>query len=429
MVVAGNSREGIGNNVNTDYLILRVLADGTIDPTFGDAGRQRVGFDLEGGFHDYADAVWLRPDGRILVHGLAENDPIDGIRRTPALVQLTADGDLDPGFSIDGKLPLLFPDQGYTAGSSSTAILPGEGDSIWVTGVCYECTADGRLRLALARVLADGTLDTSFGDGGWLLIEPPASISTGSWYFADWARTADGKVWAAVGNYSSASSVSGLLRLTAQGTPDITWGPAGWVVTDLGVLGAGASADIAHAFAVDGRGRPVVAWQVDSGTDDEFVRVYRFNLAGALDGSFGTAGTVTLDLGGKVSAYGLVSQGRKLLVVGNAATDLDSGASDFLAVRYEENGQLDPEFGGNGMTLVAFDVPGTPTHDFAMDLALVGGRPVLVGTAWEQELNLGDVPEGTINGTRWAFARLQETWIFSDSFDQGGALGWSLVSP
>jgi uncharacterized delta-60 repeat protein len=426
VVVVGNSREGTGNDTNTDFLIARFLDDGERDLGFGDGGRQRVGFDLEGRGSDYADAVWLRPDGRILVHGLAQNDPFDNVRRTPALVQLTADGDLDPTFSGDGKLVLLFPDQGHTAGSSATAILPAAGGAVWVTNLCYDCTGDGRRRLSLARVLVNGTLDTSFGTDGWLLVEPPATIASGNWYFADWARTADGKLWAAVGNDAG---VTGLLRLTAQGVPDPGWGPGGWVVTDHGSQGSSTFIDFVRAFAVDGRGRPVVSWMIDSGTEDQYGRIYRWTPTGGLDASFGSAGGVTLELGGEVSISGLVPQGRELLLVGAAETDFQNGAYDFLAVRYKENGQLDPAFGGNGLTYVDFDIPGPTTHDFAMDLALVAGRPVLVGTAWERELDLGAGPLGETNGTRWALARLDNDWIFADGFDQGGTANWSLAVP
>ncbi len=424
VVIAGNSREPFQSTVNTDFLVARFLANGARDLTFGNAGHQRVAFDLEGDGHDYADAVWIRPDGRILVHGLAQNDPFDNVRRTPALVQLTAGGNLDPTFSNDGKLVLLFPDQGHTAGSSATALLPALGDAIWVTNICYDCTADGRRRLTLARVLANGTLDTGFGIGGWLLVEPPTAISSGDWYFADWARSADGTVWAAVGNQAG---VSGVLRLTAAGVPDASWGPGGWVVTDHGQQGSSSAGDFVRALAIDGRGRPIVAWQIDLGTDDDYGRIYRFTTTGTLDATFGSGGAVTLDLGGAVYLSGLVPQGQKLLGVGSAQTDFQNGAFDMFAVRYQENGQLDPEFGGNGLTYIAFDVPGPTTHDFAMDLALVAGRPVLVGTAWERELNLA--PDGETNGTRWALARLQESWIFSDGFDQGGMAIWSVVNP
>lgn len=425
VVVAGNSREGTGNDTNTDFLVARFLDDGERDLAFGNAGRQRVGFDLEGDGHDYADAVWLRPDGRILVHGLAQNDPFDSARRTPALVQLTADGDLDPTFSADGKLVLLFPDQGFTAGSSTTAILPAANGAVWVTNVCYQCTADGRPRLALARVLADGTHDPGFGTNGWRLVEPPAAVSAIDWYFADWARSADGKVWAAVGNRQG---VTGLLRLTAQGVPDTSWGPGGWVVTDHGNQGSPAIDDTVRAFAVDGRGRPVVAWTID-GFTGAGARIYRWTTAGALDSTFGTAGAVTFDLGGAVGINGVVPQGRELLLVGSAETDFQNGAYGFFAARYQGNGQLDPAFGGNGVTFVEFDVPGSPTHDFAMDLALVAGRPVLVGTAWERELDFGVAPLGETDGTRWALARLDNDWIFADGFDQGGTANWSLAVP
>ena len=122
-----------------------VAADGDLDPTFSDDGR--VVSDL--GFDDRADGVAVQPNGAIVVAGTSCGADFLVARYNP-------DGSPDTTFDGDGRVCI---DVG--AGSAD------RGEEVFVL-------ADGRLLVAgtsagdfaLARLLADGNLDWSFGTGG-----------------------------------------------------------------------------------------------------------------------------------------------------------------------------------------------------------------------------------------------------------------------
>lgn len=116
-------------------IVLRYLANGHLDPTFGDAGIMPIAF---------GHYVALQPDGKILLATLSR------------LARYLPDWRLDPSFGRSGiatisvghnfrpGAPVLQPDGRILLGGSSES--------------------DGQPRFTLARCNADGTLDRTFGD-------------------------------------------------------------------------------------------------------------------------------------------------------------------------------------------------------------------------------------------------------------------------
>jgi uncharacterized delta-60 repeat protein len=133
------------------FALVRYLPDGNLDHTFGTGGTVTTDF----GAGSVAFAVALQPDGKIVAAGT------DGNARF-AVARYLRDGRLDPAFGVDGKVITAFGSQGVLA----VALQP-DGKLIAVG------TADlgDRDAFALARYLADGRLDPSFGDGGTTTIE------------------------------------------------------------------------------------------------------------------------------------------------------------------------------------------------------------------------------------------------------------------
>lgn len=134
---------GYFTNVNVGgtprHRLIRLNADGTVDPTFSDPGLSSSGV-----FH-----LSIGSDGKINVGG-AFNGP------RKYLVRLTADGALDTSFQDPGIVG------GYVAD-----MVP-HPDGGWLIGGSFS-SVGGQPRADLARLHADGTLDTSFGN---LLIAP-----------------------------------------------------------------------------------------------------------------------------------------------------------------------------------------------------------------------------------------------------------------
>jgi uncharacterized delta-60 repeat protein len=137
----------------------RLNADGSVDTTFGD-GLVRVPI---WGYVEYAVALAVQPDGSIFVAGSA-NDPITRMNPNcyplfcglfPVVVKLLPDGRLDTSFNGNGRVALRI---NHYDGS--------QGDADELQSIVVQ--ADGKVVVHtsnaknVARINADGTLDTSF---------------------------------------------------------------------------------------------------------------------------------------------------------------------------------------------------------------------------------------------------------------------------
>ncbi|HEX5500585.1 MAG TPA: delta-60 repeat domain-containing protein, partial [Thermomicrobiales bacterium] len=146
---------------NYDMAIARLLPDGsTVDTTFDGDGRQTVAFDVGGTDADAANAVVVLPDGRIAVAGTAAQ--LDIVDSDYAFAELTAAGALDPTFDVDGKTTVAFNQGvgGERLDSAVGLVVQADGKLV-ATGSAQFGAAN--YEIGTVRLLADGTLDTSFG--------------------------------------------------------------------------------------------------------------------------------------------------------------------------------------------------------------------------------------------------------------------------
>lgn len=147
IVIAG--RTG-GSGMTDDFLIARFHPNGTVDKTFGDAfGAKTVHF---GSGHDTAYALAVTPDGKIVVVG----DVFNGTVNIWGVLRLTSAGQPDPSFgpNQDGK---VFLHLSNTASVHAVVVQPD--GKIVVAGHVDNNSA-------IARLLANGLPDQSFGTGG-----------------------------------------------------------------------------------------------------------------------------------------------------------------------------------------------------------------------------------------------------------------------
>ena len=90
-----------GNASPTGFLVVRLLDDGTPDPSFGDGDGIVTGLT---GRTAGANDVALAPGRKIVVGGMVEKtDPVLGTVRGFGVLRLTSSGDPDPRFSVDGQ--------------------------------------------------------------------------------------------------------------------------------------------------------------------------------------------------------------------------------------------------------------------------------------------------------------------------------------
>lgn len=220
---------------------------------------------------------------------------------------------------------------------------------------------------ALVKYTASGSLDTTFGGAG----EGFTKFSSGNDFAVSLVIQADGKiVVAGNANYQGPNGHAdcALAQYNPDGSLDTTFGSGGCVI-------AGA-ADHVHHLAIQADGRIVVVGDKYSGTSWDFA-LARFNSDGSLDASFGTGGLVTTDFNGAYDSARSVAiqpDGR-IVAVGYGTSDPAIG-SGFGLVRYNPDGSLDSTFGtGGSVTTNFFGYDG----DEAAAIAILANGQMVVG--------------------------------------------------
>ena len=334
LVVAGTTRPVSGQQ--DDFVVVRYNPDGTPDATFDGDGH--VCIDVGAGSPDRGEEVLVLADGRLLVAGTSAGDF--------ALVRLLANGSVDPSFGTGGRATYDF---GGTDELRDAALAP-DGAIVMAgqtttPGCTFAPTMPGQTSgVAVARALPNGAPDPSFGGDGTVVLADPNLVQRG---FAV-AVQPDGRVIVA-GLMASCSRVSIhflLVRLTVTGAPDPTFTPA----NPLAAPGPDAAVDV----AVQPDGKIVVAVDTFVGParlparDDAFT-VLRFNPDGSADTTFSGDGVSTALFGEGVNATAaaIALQVDKIVVGGSAD-------GDFALARFNSDGSLDPAFGGDGTVVTDF---------------------------------------------------------------------------
>jgi uncharacterized delta-60 repeat protein len=297
-------------------------------------------------------------------------------------------------YSADGALDATFgiggmvtTNFGDSKAEASALILQPDGKLVAAGDMTPRDTGD--FDFALVRYTANGTLDPTFGTGGQVTTD----FAGGSFDRAGaLVLQPDGKLVAGGNTVTGAGSNLALARYQPDGTLDPRFGTGGKVSTDV----AGRSA-VAAALALQPDGRIVAAGTASAGNLD--FALARYQVDGSLDPTFGDGGTVTTDFaGGTDEAAALVLQpDGKLVAAGDAETggDTDAPVRDVALARYDTNGALDADFGRGGE--VTTDFPGGFAEAYALVLQ-PDGKLVAAGDAASAE-------GGDSGSTAFALAR------------------------
>lgn len=234
----------------------------------------------------------------------------------------------DASFAGDGVLFLNM----LTYGERSTKILQ---------------TADGKLIVAdsqdddsggsyftLARLLTDGSLDKTFGNGGYATARTAVDYAIGA------AQQSDGKILVVGSSFKPFSSIytPQVVRFLPNGAVDTTFGSNGIVQLTLD----GCAEFTAVSPLPDSK--ILVAGCLH---DNEFALV-RLLTDGMLDNTFGTNGVVTTPLGSSNRmAEMMIQPDGKIVLAGRMNL-----AARTVLVRYTEDGVLDSSFGDSGVVNV-----------------------------------------------------------------------------
>lgn len=328
-----------------------------------------------------------------------------------AIAKLRPDGTPDPGFGFQG-LRTIGVDAVPLGHDKLHGIVPQADGKVLLLG--YAEVADEIVAAsppAIVRLTAAGNADPTFGEEGRIVVDG-SPWPNGRLYLSAAIAQRDGKLL--FGGYClncPGTYRVFVLRMTAAGAVDTTFGSGGW--TSIPVTGQ----PRIEAMKLDHQGRIVLAG-VDSGSSPRPV-VVRVLPNGNADTSFGTGGVVTLlDLpsanegGWAARAVAPDTDGSLVLAVGNwEAGSPNRGA----LVRLGANGVRDMTYAGTGLRNLTRE---EGTRLLALERRS-DGRVIAAG--WID-------PNGT-NGQDFFFARVMRDGALDTSFDANGVVRVQVTAP
>ena len=375
--------------------------DATFVQTFGGSGSVTVNL---GAGDDRASALAVQTDGRIVVAGSVTVSS----RLQTGVARFNADGSLDTGFDGDGK----FVSTMWVGNNVPAAVAIQTDGKIVMAG---ERLGSAYVEPYLVRLNADGTPDTAFDSDGYV----ERAFGSGNASAFGMVLQPDGRI-VVVGYLTGTAEDIMVMRYNTDGSPDTTFDGDGVASVDVN------GSDIGGAVAVQADGRIVVAASTNYSVAGD-VSLIRFTAAGALDTSFGTGGTTTTSFGtGRdiPNSVSVRSDGR-IVAAGNASGGQAAGG---FIVQLTPTGSFDTSFDGDGRMSLAsitdFTVGGSildsagrllvaghkvvgGNGDFAMLLLRPNGNResrfatdgflvAPIGTLWDQDSKVAVKPDGTV---------------------------------
>jgi uncharacterized delta-60 repeat protein len=332
-----------------EFGMARYNSDGSLDTTFTGGNRTGTGFVATpvtvgkntGSNLDFPMAVAIQ-GGKIVVAGFVSCQPSLGRTADFALIRYNqSDGSLDTTFGSNRSGIVVTS----TASVDEARALAIQSDGkIVVAGGTYTNTGgifdDTPVAMAMARYTTSGSLDPSFGNGGWVILKPSTSSAASA---SGVAIQADGKI--VVGGYSrvgtsyldpnslNASDLLTVARLNPNGTPDSSFGASGFAVSNslVAARDAGFRVQITNPIGLSTNGDILATGSALNTATPDF-GVEALLPSGAPDSAFGSAGIATADFaGGTDLPHAVAIQGDgKIVVVGD--TTPSGSSTSYLAL-------------------------------------------------------------------------------------------------
>lgn len=322
-VHVGGVKEVAGADArDRDGYVIRLAADGSIDPTYGSEGVATVDFSAGAANGDSYTAdnltgMALDSEGRLVLQGAQKR--VDGFDTDFVVSRLTAEGALDTTFATEGKFVL---DNKNLPASSKTPVIMPDG-SIVATGY----NRDGVNVPFMFKLSADGVLDTSYGINGIFSekVLPALTEVYGG------VLHGDSIVTVGYGRADDSESIDFLsLRVDASGKLDTSYGTNGYVRVD-----ADGFNDNGRNLAAlpDGRVALVGGGRYSSVNVDGMIAI--LNEDGSVDKTFTDTGSQLFDFGGEndfLWGAAVSPAGDKLVTVGIKGVTATGGNDDAALV-------------------------------------------------------------------------------------------------
>lgn len=263
-----------------DLLVLRYNTNGSLDTSFNGTGYRIV--DYGSGDNGSFGAITIQSDGKVLVSGYMFNSTNNNYDM--AIYRFTTKGALDTTFNGSGKKALAF---GSGRQDMANAILVQPNGKILVAGTTQDVSF-GNGNFAIARLNANGSLDTTFNSTGKQTTNLGGNDTVG---ISGMAIQSDGKIILGGSKDTGTVQLFALVRYTSTGKLDKAFNGTGKKVFDFS--GSGVTNWIS-SVAFQAADKKILACGL---SNDDFALV-RLNVNGSLDKTFNSTGKVTIDFGG-----------------------------------------------------------------------------------------------------------------------------------
>ncbi len=334
IVVAGYSKDTLGGVQHFAFALARYDTNGNLDNAFGRGGTVRTSIS-GGGLFDEGESIAIQPDGKLLVAGISRPTVYSGGDATAGgyecgIARFDPDGTVDDTFGRNGSvqvtsiggIPLL----------DNSLVLQPDG-KIVVAGTSVD-NVTGYLYFSAVRLNQNGSIDTTFGNGGVAAVSISGGNETGDECYGI-AVQPDGKIILVGTSYDSTNhGAFGVARLDSDGVIDNSFGVDG--SERIFIAGADSLTNIAYSAAVQQDGKIVVAGK--SGFLGPAFSVVRLNPDGTVDNKFGINGSAyadsfstDVDVDDEAHAV-LVQSDGKIVAAGFSQTTF--GPAEFAVARF-----------------------------------------------------------------------------------------------
>jgi uncharacterized delta-60 repeat protein len=383
ILVSGNTDA----NGTDDLAVFRYNSNGSLDNTFGTAGKVMI--DVLPGASEGGATMALYASEKILLAGQSSANAL-------VLCRLNTNGTLDTGFDGDGKMTMNL---GYSYAIPNAMAIQEDGKMV-LAGRYNNGTNDD---FALFRI--NGINDFSVNKGRMM-------VNLG-WYnnlVRDMATQPDGKI--ILGGINGTSMIPNstfpptaqivLTRFNTNGSLDNTFDADGIVQTTLGSVNSEV-----NSISIQSDGK-ILAGGIACSDVKCDMGLTRYNSNGSLDVTFGTGGKkiITSSLNEWLYDIKVQSDG-KILSAGILYTSALSTSAECAFYRLNADGTVDNTFGTSGKTTVNV---GTGAETLERIAIQPDGKIVAIGY----------FKNGTYNDS--FVLRLTTTGILDNSFDGDGIL-------
>ncbi len=246
-----------------------------------------------------------------------------------------------------------------------------------------------------------GSLDTAFSNDGFT----SKQINTYQYDGARMALQSDGKIVVSKSVSNGVDEDFALFRFNIDGSIDSTFDFDGQATTAIGLAN-----DQNYCLAIQTDGKIVTAGITLNASIISSVAIARFNTDGSIDSTFDSDGIVTTTIGVNsnfIKDMKIQTDGKIVL----AGINFNGSNYDFLVLRYNSNGTLDPTFDTDGIVISAIG----PSYDVANSLVIQPDGKIILG---------GYSSDGSFED--FAIVRYNNNGSLDNTFDSDGIATFNL---